>query len=312
MKAYEQAREEIALLLEEKRRMAEVAADDRRTALRERYPEFSAICAEKESYLEKILHAFTGDARSATARLEQLKQEHRALRCAEEAFLAEHGLAPDYLQPQYECRDCSDRGFLADGRMCACFRKELNAVRARESGLFSLFEKQTFSNFDDSALSQSMKDNMQHCKQYAQSFNPKSSENLLFVGGTGVGKTHLSSAIGRVVLEKGYSVVYESAMSALSAMETERFAEEKVQTQRLLSADLLILDDLGTELPGKGSVSFLYLLINSRLISHKPTLLSTNLSDRELEARYEERLFSRLTGEYEILIFDGEDRRGRE
>lgn len=304
-----QARDEIFLRLEERRTRAEGAAQERRRDLRERYPEFDALCADKEGYLEKILAAFMLSEDAARKELADLRESHRALREAESEFLASHGFAADYLLPKYACFACEDTGY-TDGRMCDCLKKELNRLRARESGLFSLFEKQTFESFDLNGLSVSMQENVSHLRRYAETFDPKTSSNLLFVGGTGVGKTHLSSAIGRVVLEKGYSVVYESAMTALSAMEMERYKEDKEQTSRLLSADLLILDDLGTELPGKGSVSFLYLLINSRLISHKPTVLSTNLSDRELEARYEERLFSRLTGEYEVLLFDGEDRRG--
>ncbi len=305
----DRSREEIFLRLEEKRTRAEAEAQARRAALREQYPEFDALCAEKESYLEKILAAFTLSEEAAREELERLRESHRSLREAEEAFLASCGFCADHLEPKYDCAVCGDTGY-ADGRMCDCLKHSLNRLRARESGLFSLFEKQTFESFSTNGLSVSMLENVSHLHRYAETFDPGTSANLLFVGGTGVGKTHLSSAIGREVLEKGYSVVYESAMTALSAMEMERYKEEKEQTNRLLSADLLILDDLGTELPGKGSVSFLYLLINTRLISHKPTILSTNLSDRELEARYEERLFSRLTGEYEVLLFDGEDRRG--
>ena len=312
MTAYQNAREALALRFEEKRAKAEALAQSRRDTLRGKFPEFDAICAEKEGYLEKILFAFTKDEDGAQKELLRLKESHRALREQEAEFLAAYGFAPDYLEPAYECKLCSDKGYLENGRMCTCLSRELNAVRARESGLFSLFEKQTFSNFDLSAVTPAMRENVEYLKDYAADFDPKTSANLLFVGGTGVGKTHLSSAIGRAALEKGYNVVYESAMTALSAMETERYAETKPQTSRLLCADLLILDDLGTELPGRGTVSFLYLLINSRLIAHLPTVLSTNLTDRELEARYEERLFSRLTGEYEVLLFEGEDMRGRE
>lgn len=312
MTTFEEARSELFRKLEERRTRAEALADAKRDELRARDPAFDAICREKESYCEKILSAFTGTPEEAQARLEKLKESHRALRAREAAYLSEHALSAEYLQPDYSCKLCSDKGYLEGGRMCDCLKKELNALRARQSGLFSLFEKQTFSNFDRSRVSHAMRENYEHCKKYAEHFDPAESANLLFVGGTGVGKTHLSSAIGRTVLERGYSVVYEGAFQALSAMETERFSETKPQTARLLDADLLILDDLGTELGGKGSVSFLYLLINTRLISHKPTILSTNLSDRELEARYEERLFSRLTGEYEVLLFEGEDQRGRE
>ncbi|MBP3686554.1 MAG: ATP-binding protein [Clostridia bacterium] len=305
------ARGEIARRFEEKRTRAESAAESRRAALKAKDPAFSAICEEKESYLEKILLAFTRDAESAREELSTLRASHAELREREAEYLKKQGLSADYLLPHYECEVCGDRGYV-DGRMCACMRGELNRLLARESGLFSLFEKQTFESFSTDGLSEKMRENFDFCREYAAEFDPRTSTNLLFVGGTGVGKTHLSSAIGRAVLEKGYGVVYEGAMTALSAMEMERYAEEKPQSNRLMEADLLILDDLGTELPGKGTVSFLYLLLNARLIANRPTIISTNLSARELETRYESRLFSRLTGEYEVLLFDGEDRRGRE
>lgn len=304
------ARGEIARRFEEKRTRAESAAEARRAALKAKDPAFSAICDEKESYLEKILLAFTRDAESAREELSSLRASHAELREREAEYLKKQGLSEDYLLPRYECEICGDRGYV-DGRMCACMRGELNRLLARESGLFSLFEKQTFESFSTDGLSAQMRENVAFCREYAADFDPKDSTNLLFVGGTGVGKTHLSSAIGRAVLEKGYGVVYEGAMTALSAMEMERYAEEKPQSARLMEADLLILDDLGTELPGKATVSFLYLLINARLIARKPTIISTNLSQKELETRYEPRLFSRLMGEYEVLAFDGEDRRER-
>lgn len=312
MTSYESARNRLFEALEKKRTKAEGEAQARKDALRKKYPEFDALCREKEGYLENILLAFTKDEKGAAKDLEKLRLSHRALREREAELLASYGLPAEYLLPEYECKLCSDRGYLENSEMCICLKKELNALRARESGLFSLFEKQTFEGFDLSRVNADMRENFAFCKQYADSFDPQKSGNLLFVGGTGVGKTHLSSAIGRVVLEKGYSVVYESAMTALSAMEMERFSEDKVQTRRLMDAELLILDDLGTELPGKGTVSFLYLLINTRLVAHKPTVLSTNLSAPELESRYEERLFSRLTGEYEVLLFEGTDQRGQD
>lgn len=312
MTAYRLGREEIAREFEAKKRRAEEAADARRARLKEQDAEFRQICEEKEGYLEEILSAFTLSPEAAQERLATLKERHRALREREAEYLLSKGLSADHLEPKYECRDCSDTGYRSGGETCRCLKRALNALRARESGLFSLFDKQTFENFSTVHLSEGMRENVDFCKAYAEGFKPKNGANLLLVGGTGVGKTHLSSAIGRVVLEKGYSVVYEGAMNALSAMETERFSEQKPTTARLMECDLLILDDLGTELPGKGSVSFLYQLVNARLISGSPTILSTNLTEYELEARYEQRLFSRLTGEYEVLVFDGEDRRGQE
>ncbi len=315
MTAFEEAKRELLAQRAARRQAAEDAAEARRAALIRQDERFAAICEEKESYCEKILSAMQGTPEQAKERIAALGREHEQLREREANLLKELGLRVDYLKPDYRCKNCADRGYLENNELCECLKGDLNRLRARESGLFSLFEKQTFERFDPARGGEArelLSDNLQHCRRYAESFDTATSSNLLLCGGTGVGKTHLSSAIGRVVLEKGYGVIYEGAMEAVSALEMERFSESKPQSMRLLEADLLILDDLGTELPGKSGVSFLYYLINTRLIHHRPTIISTNLSAAEMEARYEQRLFSRLTGEFEILLFEGTDQRGRE
>lgn len=313
MTQFEKKRRELSLLWEQKRARADAEAEDRKARLAEQDEEYRAILEEKLSYEERILAAVRMPTpEEMQAEIARLGDAHRALRARERAYLQAHGLSEDYLLPRYECALCGDTGYLEGGRMCRCLSQAVGRLQAEESGLFSLFETQTFESFDPSLCGPATRQAYEYCREYAESFDAGSSPNLLFVGGTGLGKTHLSSAIGRAALERGFCVVYEGAMQALSALEGERFLQEKPETARLLSCDLLILDDLGTELPGKSTVSFLYQLVNTRLIRRVPTILSTNLSARELEARYEARLFSRLTGEYEVLLFDGEDARGRE
>ena len=151
------------------------------------------------------------------------------------------------------------------------------------------------------------------CRKFADRF-PDVSSNLLLRGGTGLGKTYLSACIARVVAEKGYSVCYDSASTALEAFERQKFSRNpeeaeaaSVRVKRMLSCDLMILDDLGTEMVTPMSVSALYTLINTRLNEHRRTIISTNCSDEELSRRYTPQICSRIQGEFLELPFYGTD-----
>lgn len=151
------------------------------------------------------------------------------------------------------------------------------------------------------------------CREYAKNFG-KGSANLIFMGGPGLGKTYLSACIARVVAERGCSVAYESAAAALSAFETQRFSRDGEESaaaasrvREYLGCDLMILDDLGTEMVTSFSVSALYQLINTRLNSARPTIISTNCTMDELERKYGPQIMSRLEGEYLLLTFHGRD-----
>jgi len=185
------------------------------------------------------------------------------------------------------------------------------------SGLYTLTKNQTFETFsldyyekDDRIR---MKQNVEILSRFASEFRPDQSDSFLFLGATGLGKTHLSSAAARAVIAKGYYVVYESAQDLFSSYETRRFGqsstvgEDEGDIDRFLDCDLLIVDDLGAEITNKFTVSCLYNLINARLIRHKPTIISTNLNAKELRERYADRIASRLFGEYSPLLFSGHD-----
>ena len=137
------------------------------------------------------------------------------------------------------------------------------------------------------------------------------SGSLLLMGGTGLGKTHLSTAIAGKVLEKGYEVVYESAPEVASLFEKDRFGKDEKngeEIRRLFDAELLILDDLGTEPQSQTSASAFYRLINTRAsVLGLPTIVSTNLSYRQLEKQYDTAILSRLLGEFQVKLLQGSD-----
>lgn len=252
------------------------------------------------------------------ARIAQLDNERGALSEERRYLLSEHGYPADYTAPIFECEKCHDTGFV-DSEMCACMRRELIKLGYESSGLGSLARTQGFDTFSlDYYAPGEQRENMERylsfCTSYAASFG-MSSGNILFLGGTGLGKTHLSTAIAKTVIENGFYVVYETAQTVLGDFERECFGkrfERGELTSKYFECELLVLDDLGTELGTQFTVSTLYDLINTRLNRQRPTIISSNISEPEqLRGRYTDRIVSRLLGEYKVMVFAGRDVRAQ-
>ncbi len=149
---------------------------------------------------------------------------------------------------------------------------------------------------------------LKRCKEYVINFNPNTSANLLFMGQSGLGKTHLTLAIVSGVIEKGYTVIYGPCENLFSLIEREKFSgENKGSYDAMINCDLLVLDDLGAEMTTTFSRAALYNLINTRMLSKKPTIINTNLTIKEIEERYTARVASRLIGSYNANKFLGDD-----
>lgn len=232
--------------------------------------------------------------------------------------LVKLGLPEDYTEVKYSCELCADSGFVKT-RMCKCFREMLITENIKSSGMGGLIEKQSFENFDLSLYKDNeenytrMKNNLEDAKCFAENFG-KGTKTLMFMGSTGTGKTHLSTAIARVVIEKGYEVLYDSAQNIVSAFEADRFKSGygpyEPKADKYFECDLLIMDDLGTEFVNQFTVSCLYNLINTRQNKGLSTLISTNLDYADLTEKYQDRIFSRLVGcDSKVLLFVGDDRR---
>lgn len=260
------------------------------------------------------------DGKNAAEAVKEIEQQSTELKMRRAELLVAHGYPSDYLDPIHSCKKCGDSGYIM-GKPCSCLNARYEFELTRElSYLFSLgdesfetFRLDYYSSQIDPDTGVSPRECMEYvygvCVDYAECFC-KNSGNLLFQGGTGLGKTFLSACIARVVARLGFSVVYDTAVSALDAFEAEKFGRETSdpgRTRRLLECDLLILDDLGTEMSGSFALSALYTLINSRLIGRKKTIISTNLLDSELTRRYSPQICSRLEGEYQKLAFLGDD-----
>ena len=180
---------------------------------------------------------------------------------------------------------------------------------------FETFSLEWYSPHDDRNLGISARENMewiyQTCRQFAENFEPDS-ESLLLTGDPGLGKTFLSAAIAREVSSVGWSVVYDTAAHIFDRFEARKFGREdgeaiQSDVSRVMNCDLLILDDLGTEMTTSYVQSALYSIVNGRLLEHQATILSTNLKIEELARRYSPQIASRIEGEYQILPFFGED-----
>jgi len=250
--------------------------------------------------------------------LEDVRQANKALQQERQALI-DANFPAEYLTEKAVCPHCDGEGYVGS-TMCSCLAelcrqeqmKELSSLN-RNNEDFSQFRLDFYSDKVDPNYGASpraiMARNFEICRKYADGFS-KGSGNLLFVGNTGLGKTFLSACIARVAADKGFSVTYESAPHLMRALEKDRFegnAETAQAIKRIDGCDLLIIDDLGTELPGNFVTAALYALVNDRLLAGKPMVISTNLNIDEIARRYSPQIASRLQGNFQRLTFVGED-----
>lgn len=256
-----------------------------------------------------------GDVNTA---MEEAKRKNLALQ-QERRELAGAYFEEGYLDDSPICDKCGGSGYVGS-TMCECLtelcrqeqKKELAVLTGGKEN-FAQFRLDYYSDRIDPKYGASprtiMDRNFQTCRRYAMTFAP-SSGNLLFVGGTGLGKTFLSACIARTVADRGYSVVYESASHLFSKLEQAKFSpneENRREAERFTACDLLIIDDLGTEMPGQFVTAALYSLVNDRMLAGKPMVISTNLNVDEMSRRYSPQIASRLHGGFNRLTFVGED-----
>ena len=237
----------------------------------------------------------------------------------ERACLAMEYFDEGYLDDTPICETCGGSGYIGS-TMCECLQELCRQEQKKEVSILS-GSKDAFNQFRldyypdriDPKIGASpraiMERNFKICRTYALTFSP-SSGNLLFVGGTGLGKTFLSACIARAVADRGCSVVYESASHLFGKLEQAKFSpseETRREAAKFTDCDLLIIDDLGTEMPGQFVTAALYSLVNDRLLMGKPMVISTNLNVDEISRRYSPQIASRLHGSFQGLTFVGED-----
>lgn len=298
---------------ENKRIKNESTRDARLTEVYSKIPELRAIDKELSSTGVNILAAAIANRDYAVDKLTELKVRNLELQRKRAILLSQHGYAEDYTDLHYDCSFCQDYG-VSNGKLCSCYKNRLIEEQFKLSGISNLIKAQSFETFslDVYENKEEMNELLSFAKNYVADF-ASIKENILFVGATGLGKTHLSTAIAKSLIEKGYNVIYETAQNIFFDFDNDRFrdrfTDEEPSSQKYLDCDLLIIDDLGSEAINSFTVSCLYNIINTRLNKNLPIIASTNLSSKEIRDKYHDRITSRLFGEFNIQMFVGKDLR---
>ena len=279
-------------------------------------PEIRSIDEAMRAQMTELVRITLSRDADCEEKIARLREENLALQARRRELLQQLGHGTDWLDPIVSCQKCGDSGVYGGG-VCTCLKKLYNAELTRDVGVLLKNGEESFERFDlslyDAEVREKMAEVLDFARKYAEHF-PEGPDNLLFQGGTGLGKTFLSACVARVVAQRGYSVCYDSASAVIGSFEAQKFSrseEADARVRRMLSCDLLILDDLGTEMPTPFADSALYTLINTRLIEGRKTIISTNLSYDELEKRDSAQIYSRLRGSFVRLRFLGSDIRLR-
>lgn len=296
----------------ENKRINAIADAEARTAvIHKKYPEIKAIDDKLSSTGINIMNEAMKGKDGLEERIKAIEEDNLALQEERKSLIAKLGLPADCTDIKYQCPDCSDTGYKGL-KMCHCFKAELAKCALNSSGLGNLLKDQSFETFslmyykDNQQNYEKMKAFLEKCRNYAENFTQKSG-NLMLLGPTGLGKTHISTSIAKVVIEKGFDVVYDSAQNIFSDFGKEEFKYQNGLTDKYFNCDLLIIDDLGSEMHTPFTVSCLYNLVNTRLNSNKSMIINTNYNSDELRKLYTDRITSRFLGFFDVILFAGKD-----
>lgn len=305
-------------IVDQRRKDAEKTAEERLRSLETISPELKQLNADIASAGLKAMKAI-GMGKDAKPYLEQLAEENLMAQERRKMLLTEMGLPEDALDVQYACPKCKDTG-VVDGHYCTCLRTLVKQMQYDGLNQAAPAKQSTFDNFDLDYYKGAMEPDgtdayeqmtkvYNYCRCWALDFNRKS-PSLLLYGRTGLGKTHLSLAMANEVIDKGYTCIYGSAQNLLNLLEKEKFGRLKDNSspeEQLLTCDLLILDDLGAEFTTQFTISAVYNILNTRILTGLPTIISTNLMYDEIGDKYSERVYSRIIGSFTPLEFLGKD-----
>ena len=251
--------------------------------------------------------------------IEELKMEKAYL-------MTESNIPADYMDIHYECSKCNDKGYLENGNRCSCLRQDLVSRAYEMSNIENVLLRENFSNFNIDIFSdkefkgesltpkENMIDILNISEEFIHNFDENNGENLMFYGTTGLGKTYLCNCIAKALLDMRKIVVYQTAFTILEIIEKHRFnrGDQKLNYYKynlLFEADLLVIDDLGTEVANTFTNAEIFNIVNTRILSGKKTIISTNLTPKEISETYTDRVFSRILDKFLPLKFYGKDLR---
>ncbi len=311
--------------LEEESRLRREETERRRQEAYARQPRLEQLDRRIQGTMAGLVAAALRQGGDASAAVRAVREENQALQQERAVLLGAMGLPPDALDDSPACPLCRDTGWQG-AKMCRCLRelcareqiKELSKLLDLGEQSFDTFRLDYYSQTPYPGRGASPRGNMELvydvCLSYATKFGRFAIKNLFLSGAPGLGKTFLSACIARTVSENGFSVVYDTAGNVFAQFEARKFLRDspngldaRDETRRYLNCDLLILDDLGSELTTQFTQSALYELVNTRLVAGKHTVISSNLSMEEAARRYAPQIVSRLDGEYHVLHFFGDD-----
>jgi len=283
-----------------------------------RVPRIREIDIQLRRTMAKAAQAAFLQGSDGRAEMDAVRRENLQLQ-QERAYLAKTSFEEGYLDDSPICENCGGSGYVGTS-MCECLRELCRQEQKKEVSIlsgsrdsFQQFKLEYYSDAIDDRVGISpravMEKNFQSIRRYALTFGP-GADNLLFVGGTGLGKTYLAACVARTVADRGYSVCYETAAHLFAKLEQAKFSpteEARREAAKLQDCDLLILDDLGTEMAGQFVTASLYSLLNDRLLAGKPMLITTNLTAEEMARRYSPQIASRIYGGFVGKTFIGKD-----
>ena len=311
--------------LERRRKEREKEQADRREEIYSRLPRAAEIDRQMSQTMAGVIRVCLSQGRDPVAAIRALRDENLGLQAERARLLTEHGYSADALDNRPYCAQCGDTGWVG-ASMCQCLRELCSKEQIKELSKLLDLGEQSFDRFSLDYYSDqpwpgetvSPRENMELirdvCWSYAERFGRFYFKNLFLTGAPGLGKTFLSACVARTVSENGFSVVYDTAGRIFARFEEQKFARDsedvhqaRGETRKYLGCDLLILDDLGSEMTTPFVQSALYTLIDTRLTAGRHTIISSNLTMDEVRRRYSGQVASRLEGEYRALRFYGED-----
>ena len=311
--------------LTRRREERQARQEEQRRQVYAQLPRVAEIDGLLRRTMTQVIAAALREGGDPAAQVADIRRKNQALQAEQAELLTGHGFPADALEDKPLCAKCGDSGWVGSD-MCDCLKVLCAQEQIRELSRLLDLGEQSFSTFDLGCYSpevwpawgRSPRENMEKvlkiCRDYAQNFGRYYFNNLFLSGSTGLGKTFLSACIARTVSENGFSVVYDTAGEVFARFEAQKFSrdeedarEAREDIRRYLRCDLLILDDLGSELTTPFVQSALYQLVNRRLTAEKRTVISSNLTMDDVRGRYSPQIASRLEGEYRVLPFFGED-----
>jgi len=296
------------------RRNAAVEENRRRNAeIDSAFPDIVEIKNKQMKNISSRLMNIIKSGENVQSKLMAERRMNSQAICMIRAYLKRYGYPENYLEIHYNCPKCSDTGY-HDGKRCECMTELLKKLSVENINTNTNLKLSTFDTFNlgfyDEKIMKSMQKIYNYCVDYARNFEPGKSPNIMMYGSTGLGKTHLSLAIGYEVILKGYSVAYDSAINFLIHIENEHFGRalsSQDTLENIINADLLIMDDLGAEYESRFYSATIYNIINTRINLSRPTIISTNLDFTDIEQKYDMRITSRIGSLFDYLKFLGSD-----